>query len=145
MAQLLIPYFSRLKKRAPKKMRQVLIAPHFFQIGRHGGITMIETELSSQKDFESSIENGVTLVDFNATWCAPCRAQEPILDEVQKAFEGKATFIKINIDHNQKIAVKLGIQSIPTLVFFKEGKELARLIGIQDAEALDRVLTDIVK
>ena len=106
---------------------------------------MIETELSSQKDFESSIENGVTLVDFNATWCAPCRAQEPILDEVQKVFEGKATFIKINIDHNQEIAVKLGIQSIPTLVFFKEGKEIARLIGIQDAEALDRVLTDIVK
>ncbi|MEN8245526.1 MAG: thioredoxin [Thermodesulfobacteriota bacterium] len=106
---------------------------------------MIETELSSQKDFENSIENGVTLVDFNAPWCAPCRAQEPILDEVQKTFEGKATFIKINIDHNQEIAVKLGIQSIPTLVFFKEGKELARLIGIQDNEALDRVLTNIIK
>lgn len=126
-------------------MRQVLIVPHLFQIGRHKEITMIETELSSQKDFENSIENGVTLVDFNAPWCAPCRAQEPILDEVQKTFEGKATFIKINIDHNQEIAVKLGIQSIPTLVFFKEGKELARLIGIQDNEALDRVLTNIIK
>lgn len=106
---------------------------------------MIETELSSQKDFENLIENGVSVVDFNAPWCAPCRAQEPILDEVQKAFEGKATFVKINIDHYQQIAVQLGIQSIPTLIFFKEGKEITRLIGIQDAMALNRVLSDIIK
>ncbi len=105
---------------------------------------MPEIELSSLKDFENSIENGVTLVDFNAPWCAPCHAQEPILDEVQKAFEGKATFIKINIDHNREIAVKLGIQSIPTLIFFREGKEITRLIGIQDARDLDHVLTDII-
>ncbi len=112
---------------------------------RYGKITMIETELSSQKDFENLIENGVSVVDFNAPWCAPCRAQEPILDEVQKAFEGKATFVKINIDHYQQIAVQLGIQSIPTLIFFKEGKEITRLIGIQDAMALNRVLSDIIK
>ena len=104
---------------------------------------MIDLELPSRKAFESSIENGVTLVDFNAPWSAPCRAQEPILDEVQKAFKGKTTFLKINIDHNQEVALKLGIQSIPTLVFFKEGKEMARLIGIQDARAIDRVLEDI--
>lgn len=105
---------------------------------------MPEIELSSLKDFENSIENGVTLVDFNAPWCAPCHAQKPILDEVQKAFEGKATFVEINIDHNQEIAVQLGIQSIPTLIFFREGREITRLIGIQDAGALDRVLTDII-
>jgi len=105
---------------------------------------MIELELSSQKAFENSIENGVTLVDFNAPWCAPCHAQEPILDQVEKAFKNKATFLKINIDHNQEIAVQLGIQSIPTLVFFKEGKEITRLIGTQDATSIDRVLTDIM-
>lgn len=106
---------------------------------------MYETELSSQKDFENSIGNGITLVDFNAPWCAPCRAQEPILDEVQKAFEGKAAFTKVNIDQNQKVAVKLGIQSIPTLIVFKKGEEMTRLIGLQDAETLHRVLTDIIK
>jgi len=106
---------------------------------------MSEIELSSLKDFENSIENGVTLVDFTAPWSAPCHAQEPILEEVQKAFEGKATFVKINIDHYQQIAVQLGVQSIPTLVLFKQGKELTRLIGIQDAMALNRVLSDITE
>ena len=105
---------------------------------------MSETKSSRYKNFKRSIENGVTLVDFNAPWCAPCRAQEPILDEVQKAFEGKATFIKLNIDRNQEIGIQLGIQSIPTLVLFKNGKEVNRLIGLQDAGALDRALAVVV-
>lgn len=106
---------------------------------------MSELEFSSQKDFEYAIENGITLVDFNAPWCAPCRAQEPILDEVQKTFEGKATVAKINIDKNQEIAIQLGIQSIPTLIVFKAGKEMTRLIGLQDAKTLDRVLNNQLK
>lgn len=106
--------------------------------------TMSEQAISSKTDFERVIENGVTLVDFNAPWCGPCRAQEPILDEIEKAFEGKATVAKIDIDQNQDVAVQLGIQSIPTLIAFKAGKEVARLIGLQDAGTLDHILNDLV-
>jgi len=106
---------------------------------------MSELEFSSQKDFENSIENGVTLVDFNAPWCAPCRAQEPILDEVQKTFEGQATVAKINIDKNQEVALQLGIQSIPTLIVFQEGAEITRFIGLQDARTLDQAIATLLK
>ena len=105
---------------------------------------MSEYVLSSKTDFERAIENGITLVDFNAPWCGPCRAQEPILDEIEKTFEGKATVAKIDIDQNQDVAVQLGIQSIPTLIAFKEGKEITRLIGLQDAGTIDRVLSDLL-
>jgi thioredoxin 1 len=95
-------------------------------------------------DFENTIENGVTLVDFNAPWCAPCRAQEPILDEVQKTFKDQATVAKIDIDKNQEIAMKLGIQSIPTLIVFKDGAEITRFVGLQDAGTLDRALSTVI-
>ena len=105
---------------------------------------MSDLESLSQQDFENAIEKGVTLVDFNAPWCAPCRAQEPILDEVEKTYNGKAIFTKINIDKNHEIAMKLGIQSIPTLILFKEGAEIERLIGLQDAGTLAQVLSNVV-
>lgn len=106
---------------------------------------MSEHVFSSKTDFERAIEKGITLVDFNAPWCGPCRAQEPILDEIERTFEGKATVAKIDIDQNQDVAVQLGIQSIPTLIAFKEGKEITRLIGLQDAGTIDRVLSELLE
>ncbi|MCG6908568.1 MAG: thioredoxin family protein [Deltaproteobacteria bacterium] len=105
---------------------------------------MATLKLSSLEKFKTLVGHGITLVDFNAPWCAPCHAQEPVLDKIEKIFKGKATFTKINIDKNQKVAVQLGIQSIPTLVVYREGEEIARLIGLQDAPTLQRILADIV-
>jgi thioredoxin len=98
----------------------------------------------TQKKFEQSILHGVTLVDFDAPWCAPCRAQQPIIDTVKKRYLGKAAVKKINIDDNRDIALHLGIQSIPTIIIFKEGKEMNRFIGIQTAEMLNRVLKKLI-
>lgn len=100
--------------------------------------------ISTQEEFETTIGSGVTLLDFNAPWCGPCRAQEPILEKLATHYEGKASIAAMNVDSNRNIAGKLGIQSIPTLIIYKNGKELQRFIGLQSEdvliEAIDRVL-----
>ena len=75
----------------------------------------------TQKNFERSILHGVTLVDFDAPWCAPCRAQRPIIETLKKNYQSMVAVKKINIDENRDIALHLGIQSIPTIILFKEG------------------------
>ena len=91
-------------------------------------------------EFDSPIEHGVALVDFNAPWCAPCRAQEPIIKKLAKQFEGKVIVNEVNVDENRETAIRLGIQSIPTLILFKNGQEIERFIGLQPAEALSQAL-----
>ena len=90
----------------------------------------------TQKKFEQSILHGVTLVDFDAPWCKPCRDQKPIIDALKKNYQGKATVKKINIDENRDIALHLGIQSIPTIILFKEGMEKNRFVGLQSIDTL---------
>ena len=85
-------------------------------------------ELNSS-NFESTIANGVTLVDFWAPWCGPCRMIAPIIEELAEDFEGKATIAKVNTDEEQDIAIKFGIRSIPTLLFFKDGEVADQMIG----------------
>lgn len=97
---------------------------------------MNEFKTTSRKDFEEKLRTGVTLVDFNAPWCAPCRAQEPVIAKLEEVYNGRATIGKLNIDENQEIAMALGIQSIPTIIIFKEGKEYRRFVGLQTAETL---------
>ena len=98
----------------------------------------------TQKIFEQSVLHGVTLVDFDAPWCRPCRMQKPIIDALKKNYRGKATVQKINIDENQDIAMHLGIQSIPTIILYKDGREMDRLIGVQTAGALSRALKKLI-
>lgn len=99
-------------------------------------------QINSSEEFENSISNGVTLVDFNAPWCGPCRAQEPIIHELSQQFTGKATIAEMNIDENQETAVKLGIQSIPTLALFKDGQEIKRFVGLQSARTLSNAIEE---
>ena len=90
----------------------------------------------NQQQLKSTIQKGVTLVDFNAPWCAPCRAQKPIVDQLAKLYDGKASIIEMNVDGNQESAMELGITSIPTLIIYKNGEENERFIGLQSAEVL---------
>lgn len=101
-------------------------------------------EIISADDFEIAIKNGVTLVDFNAPWCAPCRAQEPILAKLATQFEGKAQIAAMNIDNNREAAGELGIQSIPTLIIFKNGKEIQRFVGLQSENTLADVIESLL-
>ena len=76
------------------------------------------------------------LVDFWADWCMPCKMMAPILNEVAEATEGSATIYKLNVDEQQQVAAQYGIRSIPTMILFKDGKEVERIIGVKSKEAV---------
>ena len=90
----------------------------------------------TDSDFEKTIKEGVTLVDFHANWCGPCRMLAPVLEQVAKEVKGKAQISRIDIDTEQKTASHFQITSVPTLILFKNGKEVNRLIGLRNAEAV---------
>lgn len=75
--------------------------------------------------------NSVVLVDFWATWCGPCRALAPTVEEIAKEYEGRAFVGKCNVDENSEVAGQFRIMSIPALLFFKDGKLADRLVGAQ--------------
>ena len=91
-------------------------------------------------DFDTETQSGVVLVDFFATWCRPCRMQLPILEQIAPDFLGKAKFIKVDTDHAQNIAVRFGVNSIPTLVILKNGEKVDQFVGLQQAETLKSAL-----
>ena len=74
------------------------------------------------------------LVDFWAEWCGPCRIVGPIVEQLAQSLEGKVKVSKLNVDQNQEIAMKYNIQSIPSLVLFKNGNEVARIVGLSSKE-----------
>ncbi|OEU67318.1 MAG: thiol reductase thioredoxin [Desulfobacterales bacterium PC51MH44] len=102
-------------------------------------------KISSTVEFEKAIEDGVSLIDFNAPWCAPCRAQEPIIQRLSEQFEGKALVAEMNIDENQDTAMKLGIRSIPTLAVFKNGEEIQRFVGLQFQDTLFKAIEEVLE
>ena len=78
----------------------------------------------------------VALLDVWATWCGPCKAIAPVVEELSKEFEGQVEFFKADADENPELAKKLRVMSIPNLMIFKEGKVAARHVGFTDAEEL---------
>jgi thioredoxin 1 len=90
----------------------------------------------TEENFHKEIAKGVTLVDVFADWCGPCRMLAPVLKRVAKDVEGKATVAKLDIDDAQKIATQLQVTSVPTMILFKDGKEVGRIVGLKDEEAV---------
>lgn len=80
------------------------------------------------------------LIDFWATWCGPCRALGPIIEEIADRFKDQVKVGKINIDDNPKVTAQYGVMSIPTLLLFKEGKPLDRLVGLVPRERLEEFI-----
>lgn len=86
------------------------------------------------ENFDSEISEGLVIVDYFAKWCHPCRMIAPILDELSEDFEGKIKICKIDTDENQELAMKYGIRSLPTLLFFKDGEVIDQMIGSASKE-----------
>lgn len=87
-------------------------------------------------NFADTITKGVTLVDFWAPWCGPCKMIAPVIEELAEDFDGKATIAKVNTDEEQDIAIKYGIRSIPTLLVFKDGEMVDQMVGAAGKQVL---------
>ena len=81
------------------------------------------------------------LVDFWAPWCGPCRAVAPMLDAVGQELQGKVKIVKVNVDDNQQLAMRFSVQAIPTLIIFKNGEAVDRIVGMVPREEISRRLT----
>src|ERR671937_3320735 len=93
-------------------------------------------------DFEQQVlkSEKAVLVDFWAEWCGPCHAVSPILDKIAAERENELKLVKVNIDEEQELAMRYGVQSIPTMILFKGGEPAAAAIGAQPKSALERAL-----
>jgi thioredoxin 1 len=96
-------------------------------------------------DAEVLRSNLPVLVDFWAEWCGPCRMVGPAVEQVGKVMAGKVKVAKLNVDENQQIAIKYSVQSIPSLILFKGGKEVARTIGAAPKEAYLKFIESSLK
>ena len=92
-------------------------------------------------NFQQEVSTGVTLVDFYADWCGPCRMMEPIIEELSTEMEGKAKIAKLDIETSQKTTSNFNVTSIPTIIIFKDGQEVERVVGVKDLDALKGILT----
>ena len=94
------------------------------------------TKILTTADFKASIASGVTLVDFYADWCGPCQAIAPIIEELAKEYDSKANITKLDVDASPEVAGEYGVMGIPTLLIFKDGELVEKMVGVQDKDAL---------
>jgi thioredoxin 1 len=95
----------------------------------------------SDADFEQAIQGDTpVLVDFWAAWCAPCRMIAPVLDELAREYAGRVKIAKVNVDEHGGTAQRYGVQSIPTLIVFKGGQAVDKVVGVVPKENLSQLL-----
>lgn len=97
-------------------------------------------KIVESNEFKSEIESGITVVDFFATWCGPCKMLAPVLEGLSGEMEGKAKFIKVDIDQSLELASEFQISSVPTMVIFKDGKKIEQLVGFLPKEKIQQAV-----
>jgi thioredoxin 1 len=104
----------------------------------------VNVKILTDDNFSSTVKSGVTLVDFWAAWCGPCRVQGPIVDEIADEIGAGAKICKLDIDQHKKIAGQLGIQSIPTILIFKDGKMVQKFVGVKPKPVLVKAINSYI-
>ena len=93
---------------------------------------------ATDADFDSIIKEGDVVVDFWAEWCGPCKMLTPIIEELSKDYDGKASVGKLNVDDNPNVSMKYGIRSIHTILFIKNGEVVDKQVGVTTKQALSQ-------
>lgn len=97
--------------------------------------------VENTKEFDDLLaKEKFVLVDFWATWCAPCRMIAPVIEKLADQYDGKIAVAKVDVDSNQELSIRYGIQSIPTVILFKEGKVAAKEIGVKPLNSFTKML-----
>ena len=102
------------------------------------------TELN-YTNFDLFLQGKTVVVDFWAEWCHPCKVQHKILDDIAFDNEHLFSLARLNVDDNKVVSMKLGVRNLPTIIVFKDGKELRRIIGLQSREILERQILNAVQ
>ena len=97
-------------------------------------------KIVDSNEFKSEIESGIVVVDFSATWCGPCKMLAPVLEGLSSEMEGKAKFIKVDIDQSLDLANEFKIASVPTMVIFKGGQKVEQLVGFLPKEKIQQTI-----
>ena len=121
----LIVIFGGLFLMARYKMKNIPV------VADHSNIITL-----TDKNFDHQLKNKIVLVDFWASWCAPCKMMAPVLNDVAEELTGNANVGKVNVEEYQVLAQKYQIRNIPTMILFKNGKEVNRFVGVKNKEFL---------
>jgi len=97
-------------------------------------------EAITDTNFNEATDSGLTLTDFWATWCGPCKMQSPVIEQLDEESEGNVSYYKIDIDENPETPREFGIMSIPTLLVKKDGEVVEKLIGYHSKEQIEEIL-----
>ena len=94
------------------------------------------------ENYDELIKEGIVVVDFFATWCGPCKMLGPIIEKLGNSMND-VKFIKVDVDKHEELARRYGVMSIPTIIFFKDGKEVTKRIGFIPEEGIKEIISDL--
>ena len=95
----------------------------------------------SKEGFDKALsQGGLMMVDFWADWCGPCKMLAPVMEALDRQYAGRVTVGKVNVDEEGELAIRYGVMNIPTVIFFKDGKEIDRRVGVMPPNAFTQVL-----
>ena len=98
--------------------------------------------MESDKNIVEKETSNVVIIDFMAEWCGPCKMQDPVIEEMKKKFEGKATFKKIDVDKEGELADKYNVMAVPTLIIEKNGNVFKKYVGLTGSKELEKTIND---